>query len=138
MALPYSPGSKQYGLGGRRLGSSGFPGFLEGTGLVCSPVPWWPAGSGCDQGGAKFLWLENEHKRTNTADCIMLMWHSPGHCHRAVPHHHCLGPGREQRGAWRLMAELIAGLSGLLAAPEPQFPLQIEGRGMYLPVRLKK
>lgn len=35
-----------------------------------------------------------------------------------------------------------AGLSGLLAAPEPQFPLQLEGagrgEGMYFSVRLKK
>lgn len=90
------------------MSSQGLHGPWGSSGLVCSPVLWWPGGSGCGQGGAEFLWLENEHKRTNIEGCTMLIRHSPGLCHGAVAHYHCLSPGREQRGAWRLMAELIA------------------------------
>lgn len=58
----------------------------------------------------------------------MLMRHSPGHRH-AVPHHHCLGPGREQRGAQAADGSADSvGLSGFLATREPQLPVQF-GRG---------
>lgn len=93
--------------------------------------PWWPGGSGCGQSGAEFLWLENEHKRTNAEGCTMLMRHSPGHSHGAVPHHHCLGPGREQRGAWRLMAELIAPASAGSSLPRsPNSHYSSRGKGV--------
>lgn len=60
----------------------------------------------------------------------MLMRHSSGHCHGAVPHHHCLGPGREQRGAWRLMAELIArGSAGSLPPRSPNSHYSWRGLG---------
>lgn len=50
----------------------------------------------------------------------MLMRLSLGHRHGAVPHHHRLGPGSEQRGAWQLMAELIARSSA--GSWQPQSP----------------
>lgn len=123
LVVPFFSCPKQLQAGQAEAGVLWVSVVPGGSGQVCNPATWWPGGSGCGQGGAKLPWLENEHKRTNTEACTMLMRHSPGHRH-AVPHHHCLGPGREQRDALRLMAALIAwGSAGFspLGSPNCQY-----------------
>lgn len=123
LVVPFFSCPKQLQAGQAEAGGPLGPRGSWGSGQVCNPATWWPGGSGCGQGGAKLPWLENEHKRTNTEACTMLMRHSPGHRH-AVPHHHCLGPGREQQDALRLMAALIAwGSAGFspLGSPNCQY-----------------